>query len=430
MSLARLVPSALALSCSLAFAADVPVDAFGRPVDVDSRLATPAPARPSDTPEPDGTGSPAVWRLLPFQTRTAGADPRAVAVGHITGQRRPDVVVATSYYFDPDTDYHLLLFRPDGAASFLPPLLYPYGQTPSFPSIAVLELDGTFGADVVVGGDTGLTRFRATAAGTLVASAPESTQPAVALAAVDLDRDGRKDVAAISWSEGGRLYRNLGNGSLQATTWSPSVDGYGKMGQGDINGDGHDDIVVGNGYGMAPYVLPYLNAGDGTLMPLPTLDGVCPGGSWGSVGGVGIGDVNGDGHADIVVSSGGNSPSSCVMIFQGDGEGGFDAPIYLASRDVPQTLRVADIDGDGRDDIIVAHGGWMALGVYLQQENGSLAPERLFPLPYASHYYAHSFEVVDLDMDGCADIALVDYNNGLVTLKGTGCNRIYASGFE
>jgi hypothetical protein len=420
----------LALSCGVVAAADVPLDVFGRPVAIESRLAGLSPGHHRMGWTTAGAGEDPGWRLLPFETREAGADPRAIAVGHVSGGRRPDVLIATSFYFDEATDHHLFFFRPEGKTGFLDPLLYPYGQMANFPSVAVLDLDGTHGADVVVGGGAGITRFLASAGGTLTASAPELSQTAMALAAVDLNRNGWPDVVSISWSDGGMLHRNFGNGSFQSSPWSVPVAGYNVMGSGDIDGDGLVDVVVGSGQGMGPYIRVHRNTGAGSLVPMATLDGICPGASWGSVGGVAIGDVNGDGHADVIASSGGNSPGSCIMIFHGDGTGSFAPPVYLVSYDIPQTLRVADIDGDGLDDVIVAHGGWMALGVYLQQANGSLAPERLFPLPYASHYYAHSFEVVDLDLDGCADVALVDYNHGLVTLRGFHCVAVYASGFE
>jgi hypothetical protein len=427
----KLIPIVLALLPGLACAAEPPVDIFDRPVLPDSRLTAPAWARVPDTVARNLGGPPSAWRLLPFQTRPAGSDPRAIAVGHITGQHRPDVVIATSFLVDPETDYHLLLFRPEGGNSFQPFLKFPYGQTAtSQPSIAVLDLDGEHGLDVVVGGFAGLTRFRSTQAGTLLSSAPESTRQALALATIDLDSDGWKDVVALSGPEGGVLHRNLGNGSFQTSLWHTGTQGGNTIAQGDLDGDGDDDVVVGSGAGGATGVFAYRNAGDGSLLPLAALSGVCPGYNNGEARGVGIGDVNGDGRADIVASGGGNSPTSCIRIFHGNGSGGFGAPVYLVSYDIPQTLRIADIDGDDRDDVAVAHGGWMALGVYLQQSDGSLAPERLFPLPYASHYHAHSFEIADLDVDGCADVALADYNNGLVTLKGAGCNTIFASGFE
>src|SRR5690606_32145671 len=135
-------------------------DIFDRSVTEYSRLTTPDLVRSgSHIYEYEGSINSA-WGLLPFETRYAGADPLAIAVGSISGQLRPDVVVATSFYFDPSNDYSLLLFRPENNNAFLPPLIYPYGQTGSFPSVAVVDLDGINGADVVVGGASGITRFR------------------------------------------------------------------------------------------------------------------------------------------------------------------------------------------------------------------------------------------------------------------------------
>lgn len=429
MPIVQLASFAFVLSCGIS-APETKLDRFGRPINAESRLNAPASGQSFRSADLEGTGAAPAWRLLPFERRSAGADPRAIALGNISGQNRPDVVIATSFYFDPTTDYHLLLFRPDGANGFLPPLLYPYGQTADFPSVAVVELDGNHGADVVVGGGVGITRFLSTAAGTLFGSAPDLSTRSMALAVVDLDRDGWKDIASINWTWDGTIHRNLGNGLLQSIPWSTPLEGNNKIGQGDIDGDGLIDVVVGSGLGMTPNIHLYRNTGTGSLEILQSLHGVCPAAFNGYVGGIGIGDVNGDGHADIVASGGGNSPSSCIMIFLSNSEGRFREPIYLKSYDIPQTLRVADIDGDQRADVIVAHGGWEALGVYLQDESGSLTQERLFPIPYASHYYAHSFEVVDLDRDGCVDVALVDYSSGLVTLRGKDCGIVFISGFD
>jgi hypothetical protein len=91
----------------------------------------------------------------------------------------------------------------------------------------------------------------------------------------------------------------------------------------------------------------------------------------------------------------------------------------LASYDVPEPVAVGDINLDGRPDIVVLHAGWMAAGVYLQQADGSLAPEELYPIPYASNYNTHGLAIGDVNNDGSPDIAIADYNSGLVVLYGT-----------
>ena len=98
---------------------------------------------------------------------------------------------------------------------------------------------------------------------------------------------------------------------------------------------------------------------------------------------------------------------------------------------IPETMRVVDINDDTRNDIIVLHGGWERVGVYLQADNGTLGPETLYPISYASHYYNSGLAVADFTGDDCPDVAIADYNFGLVTLEGAGCvGRVFESGFE
>jgi len=49
---------------------------------------------------------------------------------------------------------------------------------------------------------------------------------------------------------------------------------------------------------------------------------------------------------------------------------------------------------------------------------------RLFDIPYASHYENDGIAVGDLDSDGCKDLAIADYNHGLVVVVyGRECAR-------
>lgn len=401
-----------------AASADAQVDAVGRPIDGLARLAPPAtPMLPASGNSPAIAGE---WRLLPFVARATSSWADSVAIGDVTGDSRSDIALTTSYYFDPANDYRLFLFPQGADGTLLAPTKFPYGQTANRSSVVVMDIDGEYGSDVVVGATTGLSVFRATAAGSLMTLAPQASQAAEVMVTTDLDGNGREDLASVSWSNGGRVHFSQGNGAFQSSPWAARVQGYNSMARGDLDGDGRVDVAVASGQGLGPSIWLYRNTGSG-LMEMRSLTGVCPGWYYPSVAGIGIGDVNGDGYADVVASSGGNRPGSCIQVFLADASGSFSSPIYYASYDIPETLRVVDVNGDGRSDIVTLHGGWNAIGVYLQLADGTLAQERRFPIPYASHYSAHGMDIADFTGDHCPDVAIADYNHGLVVLNGGDC---------
>ena len=90
-----------------------------------------------------------------YQATPVGSWPEAVAIGDVNGDGRNDVVMTTSYYFDPADDFHLWVFpqAPDGTLP--PPVSYAtaatYGNRPD--SVAIGDITGDGRADVVVGID-------------------------------------------------------------------------------------------------------------------------------------------------------------------------------------------------------------------------------------------------------------------------------------
>ena len=132
--------------------------------------------------------------------------------------------------------------------------------------------------------------------------------------------------------------------------------------------------------------------------------------------GMAIGDINNDALNDIAVTYGGNRPFSQIGVFLHFDSGTMDPVTRYDAYDCPEPKEIADIDKDGRKDVIVAHGGWEALGVFLQNTSGSLDPERLFYIPVASHYTPQGLAIGDVNNDGYDDVVIADYNNGVIIL--------------
>ena len=354
---------------------------------------------------------PAVEIALPSQ-------PDAVRIADVTGDGRDDVVATTGYDFDAANDFKLFVLAqgPDGL--LLPPVRYDtsgsYTARPG--SVDVGDIDGDGLADVVVGIDrVGVEVFPGLPDGTLgtptLSPNPNSTYVRVG----QLHPMGGLDVAGIGWgSDTVTVFVDPGGGLDGFASYPAIHNGWDDLEVGDVTGDGRDDLLVMSGQGQGPnFSILAQEAAGGFAAAVPY-----------SVyemnvltHGIGIGDTNGDGRQDIAASFGGNTPSSRVALWAQLGDGSLDLPVIHDSYDIPEPVEIADLDRDGRDDVVTLHGGWLRAGVYLGRESATLDDELLFPIPYASHYSVHGLAVGDVNGDGWLDIVAADYNHGLVVLS-------------
>jgi hypothetical protein len=368
-----------------------------------------------------GTGVSATSSLFAtYQTiRLGTTDSSAVAIGDVTGDGLADVVATGSTDF---SDYRVYVVAGLSDGTLGAPVSYATAGSGSYPlqTVAIGDVTADGRADVVVGASgRGIQIFPQLPTGALGAPTLIETPDSLRVRLGHFDAIGGLDVVGIGWGTGtASVFLNDGSPDLAPPVAYPVAHGgYDDLEVGDVTGDGRDDIVVMSGQTYAiPNISVLAQSGAGGFDTAAEYRV----GSQVNTQGIGIGDVTGDGGVDVVASYGGNSPSARVAVFAGSTGGSLAPPVAYTSYDIPAPVEVADLDKDGRSDVVTLHSGWLRAGVYRGQANGTLATEELYTLPSIAQFDPHGLAIGDVSGDGWLDLAIADPHNGLVILRNNG----------
>jgi hypothetical protein len=338
--------------------------------------------------------------------------PTEVSLGVVTGNFNANgfasVVAMSAIEPAPAVGYdNLKVYLSTGAGTFAPPVIVADGVGPLYLASADLNGDGLPDVVSTSADDGTLSVFfnDKNSPGTLntplVLSSPGASQVAIA----DMNHDGLPDL--ISADYGVLLFVQTSPGTFAAPI-SLYSGGANWVAVGDLNGDGAVDVALTDNVGVK--VLLHTGAASATTYAAP-VDVFTQTANANVIGAnvIAIADVNGDGANDLVITdpgpTGGMAPTVNILAQNPARPGTFLAPVSypIAAQDLPQSVVVKDVDGDGRLDIVI--GGQRTITVLLQNHApaapGTFMAASVYPAPGA-----YEIAVADINGDGKLDIVV------------------------
>jgi subtilisin family serine protease len=393
----------------------------------------------ASSPRPYATSQSLSPSALPgFQLRpsiTADFIPTSVATGDFNHDGRIDWVVANG------GANSLWLYLGNGDGTAQPPIIIPLkGQSPV--AVAAADLRGSGNLDLIVAeadsGQVGV--LLGNGDGTFGIETPYYVPGApLCLLVDDFNGDGHKDILVGMGGDTNvgllALLPGDGTGRFGPPVYRPfdrpiidylfpgSFLMVGNLAEADLNGDGFPDLIVNETDSTSPGVYAYLNQKDGTFKISQLVDA-----SYGQpyipriITAVALGDVNGDGCADLVDTD----TSGMANLFLGNCDGTFQNPfnpLQLPVGDIAGGVLLADINGDGKLDIVTSSVVFLdtrifgdqpgnVVSVLLGDGKGNFSNAKV----YRGWPSMYSFALADLNGEGYPDIVAASQDGDLVSI--------------
>jgi hypothetical protein len=356
----------------------------------------------------DGTFQSAVaYPVVPVDSRIAISSVLSVGVGNFDGQQ--DIVVGNgSLLQNAGGELSQLFLLPgNGDGTFRAPVGINTGPLPAGLAVGQFTSDGNLdvAVDSVSGGDVII--FLGHGDGTFN-NAPEfpAGAGAISIAQADFTGSGIRDLVTANTSDDtiSVLFGN-GDGTFQAPV-TYAVGHFPEfVATADLTGNGIQDIIVATtGTGTHGTLSVFLGNGDGTFQAPITID---PGLQIFFPRSMAVGEFDGDGIPDLAISYDGPAGEAAVLVLAGNGNGTFRqlSNVVFGNLSSAGRLAVADVNGDGNDDLLLPADSVNSGGVevLLGNGNGTFRDTGLTPTT----------------VGGASAVAVGDFGNGFPDLAVT-----------
>jgi FG-GAP-like repeat/FG-GAP repeat len=369
---------------------------------------------------------------IAFQAQLAmatGPTPSAIAVGDFNRDGNPDLAVTM------EGNNRVYIYNGNGTGTFSFAISYAVGSQPVAIMAIDLDHDGKLDLAVANRQDATVSILLGHGDSTFATAVPYAVGSLpISIAAGSYNPDGYTDLVTANTGDvcgppfnpcgTVSLLRNNGDGTFfTGATLFPGVVPT-SVASGVFTSGGDSDIVVTSF--ASDEFLVYLGDGGGSFPivkgPLTTL----------SANAVVVADFNGDGKSDLAIS---RSSDSDVSLQRGNGDGTFQ-PAAIYSEGViganPFSAAVGDFDGDGFPDLALANYSDNSVAVLRARTVGNGGFDGVLTFTGGLNLPT-SIAVADLNGDGKPDIVVTNSNGNSLTILlnvSIPTDRIFTSGFE
>jgi len=231
----------------------------------------------------------------------------------------------------------------------------------------------------------------------------------------DLNLDGKTDVVIPNSANNTiSVFKNTSSGGT--ISFATKIDSNTLAGApisgaiGDLNGDGLPDIILN--YGNIAYFSVFKNISTGGNILLAARNDFAA--SYTS-GAVTLADIDGDGKLDVLLTNFNNNSISIYRNTSTVSSISFGTPYTVSSGTGPAVIVTADFDGDGKVDIAVSNFTGTTIYVYKNTSSGTTISLGT-PLSLAAGSAPNGIAVGDVDGDGKMDIATANYNSANISV--------------
>ena len=242
----------------------------------------------------------------------------------------------------------------------------------------------------------------------------------------DLDGDGKTDmVVANSGPNSLYVYRNIGLGTgITAASFAPATvyttnGGPHYIKIADIDGDGKPEILVTNTSATSSNIAIFRNTSVPGVISFAAKVNVAAGGS--GPYDISVTDIDGDGKADLLVSNSGSLYFAAIKNKSYKGTISFASAVtYLVSAS-PVRIYSGDLDGDGKADVVTANILASTISLFRNTASTGVINAATFATPQTiSSASCSSVTAADMDGDGKADLIITNgTDNTLVIMRNT-----------